>query len=195
METKINFYKTSITGICLSKSGSVKNTIKSRILKVSKRGYFTHLGKPINLPKLMLETFKGIKIKPGRINFIDKNEQNFKIENIEYVTKLDNVFKPSESLVIEIIKFYTCTNEKINVRDVFNYRMSLSFVLEQRDFFKVYRDWQNIDAFKDYFSIYMPSFKNLALRNKISINDSRRTIYLFLNKLIDDCRKDGIIKQ
>jgi len=195
VETKINFYKTSITGIYLSKSGSVKNNRNNRILKVSKRGYFIHLGKAINLPKLMLETFNGIKIKPGRIKFVDKNKQNFSIKNIEYITKLENISKPSESLVIEIVNFYLGKNENINIKDVFKYRMSLSFVLEQRNFFKVYNNWQNIDVFRDYFSIYTPSFKILSTRNKISINDSKRTVYLFLNKLIEDCRKDGIIEQ
>lgn len=189
------YYKTSIKGINVSRLGSVKNMNTNRILKVCQRGYFIHSGKAINLSKLMLKTFKGINIKSGKIYFIDGDRQNFSIDNLEYKTKLEKNSPPEETAIISIIKFYFGRNEKVNIRDVFNYRMQLKTILDQRNFFSENKKVFNINVFRDYFSIDTPSYKNLSKRNSITINDARRTVYFFLGKLIEDCENDKIVKQ
>ncbi|PQA92750.1 hypothetical protein SAMN05421796_11066 [Chryseobacterium piscicola] len=188
------YCKTSLKDIAVSNTGSVKNLKTNQILKISKRGYFTYNSKPISIVKLMLETFKDIKIRTGQIKFIDGNDQNFFVENIEYKTKLQKISRPSETAILEIIKYYFGSNAKINIKDVFNYRMQLKTVLDLRDFFKTHKSSLFIEIFEDYFSFHLPSFSNLAKRNNVTVNDARRTVYFFLNKLIEDCYSDKIIK-
>ncbi|MFS4470050.1 hypothetical protein [Chryseobacterium sp. T20] len=189
------YHETTIKGISISRSGSVKNTVTDKVLKVTKRGYFIHYGKTVNLPKLMLETFRGFNIKTGQLYFIDGNRQNFNIDNLEYKTKLGKIQPPEEPKIISIIKFYFGKSEMINVKDVFKYRMQLKIILEQRNFFDKNKNILNINVFRDYFSIDTPGYKNLSKRNSITINDARRTVYFFLGKLIEDCENDKIVKQ
>ena len=189
------YFKTSLKGIVISKTGSVKNSKNNQILKVSKRGYFSYSEKSVNLAKLMIQTFKGIKIRTGQICFRDGNEENFNIENIDYKTKLQKVNKPSETAIINIIKYYFGRNEEINIKDVFRYRMQLKLILDQRNFFKTYKQTLNINVFEDYFSMHYPGLIALSKRNNITVNDAKRTVYFFLNKLIEDCISDNIIKQ
>lgn len=189
------YFNTSLKGIVISKTGSVKNSKSNQILKVSKRGYFSYYEKPVNLAKLMIQTFKGIKIRTGQICFNDGNHENFNIENIDYKTKLQKVTKPSESAIISIIKYYFGRNEEINFKDVFKYRMQLKVILDQRNFFYTHKKTLNINVFKDYFSMYNPGLMDLSKRNNITVNDAKRTVYFFLNKLIKDCISDKIIKQ
>lgn len=189
------FYKTPIRNISLSKNGDVKNTKTNKILKVSKRGYFIYPDQPVNLPKLMLSVFKGIKIRTGQILFLDGNTQNYSLDNLEYKTKLQRIQRPCENDIKEIIKYYYGKDEIINIKDVYKYRIQLKIILVKRNFFYRNKEVFNIQVFEDYFSIFMPGFLQLSKRNNITVNDAERTIYFFLNKLIDDCKSDKIIKQ
>lgn len=191
----MSYYKTKIPGISISKTGSVKNTKRDEILKVSKRGYFTFKNTSISLPKLMIETFKKIPMKTGQIKYIDGNNQNFNIENLEYKTKLDKIDPPLENDIIEILKYYYGSKETFNLKDVFKYRMHLKIVLDQRNFFIKYKHLPNISIFRAYFSFNMPGYRNLSILHNITVRDAQRTVYFYLNKLIEDCKADKILKQ
>ena len=100
----MRYYKTKLKGISVSKSGLVKNTISQKVLKTGKRGYFIFDGKNINLAKLMIETFYGIKCKTGRVVFKDGNKENFSYNNLEYNSKFNRVEKPNEIDLLNILK-------------------------------------------------------------------------------------------
>jgi len=186
----MKYFKTKLKGISISRTGSVQNTKTGKTLKVTKRGYFTFSGKPISLPKIMMETFSKIPIRSGQINFIDGNNQNFDIDNIEYKTKLTDIKPPDENDILKILRFYYGSKVTFNIKDVFRYRMFLKIILKQRNFFDMNSNQDNILIFKDYFSIDMPSYLKLSKRHNITVRDAQRTIYLFLNKLIEDFQNE-----
>ena len=184
---------TSISDIHIDRLGTVTNIRTNKIFKVGKRGYFTYKDKPINLPKLMLETFKKNPVRNGHIIFKDGNKANYNLSNLEYQTKLAIVSPPTEIDILNVINYY-CRHDKLdNLRDVFRYRMNLFAVLSVRSFFNEYKGSQNLDVFKDYVTAYAPGFNTLSKKHKITILESKRTIYFFLNKLISDCKTDGTI--
>lgn len=189
------YTETSIPGIRVSKTGSVLNSNTGSVLKISERGYFWHESKFVNLAKLMLETFKGIKQRSGRIDFIDGNKKNFEPGNLQYRSKFTELSAPQETAIIQIIKFYIGQSTDVKIKDVFRYRLQLKTVLEQRSFFNVYKGSANIKVFRYYVSIKSPGYYELSKHFNISVNDARRTVYYFLHKLIQDCRNEEIIKQ
>ncbi|TDX84054.1 hypothetical protein [Epilithonimonas xixisoli] len=184
---------TSIPDIHIDTLGTVTNIRTNKILKVGKRGYFTYKDKPINLPKLMLETFNKNPVRNGHIIFKDGNKKNYNISNLEYQTKLSVVEPPTDTDILNVINYY-CRHDKLNnLRDVFRYRMNLLAVLSVRNFFLEYKGTQNLDIFKDYATAFAPGFLTLSKKHKITLLESKRTIYFFLNKLISDCKNDGTI--
>jgi hypothetical protein len=189
----MRYYKTKYHEIRITKTGIVKNTISGKILKVYKRGSFMLNKKHVNLAKLMIETFKKTKYKNGRIVFLDGNKHNYHIENLEYKTKFDVIEKPNDSDLIKILRFYFGENTVQNIKDVFSFRSQMSTILELRNFYDNYNENDNIEVFKAYFNLLYPSKNNLSKQFGISNSDCRRTIYFFLNKLIEDCKKEKII--
>lgn len=194
MKQKQIFYRTALKKISITKTGEVRNNKTKNLLKVSKRAYFTLNGKPINLPKLMLQTFKQTPIKSGRIEFKDGNDTNFKIENIDYVTKLDKITPPMKSDLKKVIECYF-KDKSFAIGDYIQTRLYLQMILNKRRFFEDNSKSTNIDVFKDYFSPGFPNLINLAKRNSISVLDAKRTVYFFLNKLISDCLNDEDLKR
>lgn len=184
---------TKIKGISINQSGIVYNTISEKQLTISQRGYFTFNGKVYNLPKLLLETFKNIPVRNGRIIFKDGNKTNFNIDNLDYQTKLAELEQPKNEDIINVINYYFAHDPIKNLNNVFKYRTHLSTVLAIRDFFKVYQNESNLNIFKDYSDIFTPGYYNLSKIHKITVLEAKRTIFYFLNKLIDDCKKDGSI--
>lgn len=195
MKQTQTYYPAKLKGISISKNGHVINTKTQKPLKVSKRGYFMINQKPINLPKLMLNTFRNIPIKPGRIVFLDGDKKNYFIENIEYVTKIGKIKPPTETELKTVLSFYFKLDQNFKIRDYIQFRMYLSMILEQRGFFTENKKLPNIHIFKDYISVNMPNFINLSKRNNISVLDAKRTVYFFLNKLIEDCKNDEDLKR
>ena len=189
----MRYYKTKYNGIRITKTGVVRNTISGKVLKIYKRGSFMFNKKHVNLAKLMIETFKKTKYKSGRIVFLDGNKENYHIENLEYITKFDIIEKPNELDLIKILRFYFGENAIQNIKDVFGFRSQINTILIVRNFYYNYRKHENIDVFKSYFNLFYPSFISLSKEFKITVVDTKMTIYFFLNKLIDDCKKDKII--
>ncbi|MBV6880938.1 hypothetical protein NG800_012955 [Epilithonimonas ginsengisoli] len=184
---------TSIPDINIDRLGTVTNIRTNKIFKVGKRGYFTYKDKPINLAKLMLETFKKIPIRNGHIIFKDGNKKNYNLSNLEYQTKLSIVEPPTETDIINVINYYCRHDKMVNLRNAFKYRVNLLTVLSLRNFFIEYKGTQNLDVFKDYAAAFAPGFYTLSKKNNITVLESKRTIYYFLNKLIADCKNEGAI--
>ena len=101
--------------------------------------------------------------------------------------------KPNDSDLIKILRFYFGENAIQNIKDVFGFRSQINTILIVRNFYYNYRKHENIDVFKSYFNLFYPSFISLSKEFKITVVDTKMTIYFFLNKLIDDCKKDKII--
>lgn len=184
---------TSLPEIHIDRLGSVTNIKTKKILKISKRGYFFNGSTPINLPKLMLETFKKIPVRNGHIVYKDGNKTNYNLSNLEYQTKLAIIEPPAETDILNVINYYCRFNTLSNLKDVFKYRMNLLTVINVRNFFTENIDVQNIAVFKDYAAAFAPGFYTLSKKHKITVLESKRTIYFFLNKLIADCKNDGAI--
>ena len=119
--------------------------------------------------------------------------KTYNIENLEYKTKFDVIEKPNDSDLIKILRFYFGENAIQNIKDVFGFRSQINTILIVRNFYYNYRKHENIDVFKSYFNLFYPSFISLSKEFKITVVDTKMTIYFFLNKLIDDCKKDKII--
>lgn len=186
----MKFYKTSLSGISLSKTGTAKNILTGKILVIGKRGYFTHQGKPVSMAKLMIETFKKIPQRTGQILFIDDDSRNFSADNVEYKTKLEKISPPSDKIIIEFIESWVGSDEVVNLKNIFIYRRKIEAILLKIGFFEIYKDLLYIEVFKDYFSINCPSYQDLAKRNKITVNDAKRTVFYFLNLLTERHHRD-----
>lgn len=189
MKQKQIFYQTQLKEISVTKNGIIRNNRTGKILKVSSRGYFTHNQKPYNLAKTILQTFKKIPVKNGRIKFLDYNERNFSPENIEYVSKLEKISQPKESDLKTLIDFYI-KDKTFNINDHIQYRIYLKMILVKRRFIEENKMLFNIDVFAHYFNVSFPNFVQLAKENEISVLDAKRTIYFFLNKLINEFKND-----
>lgn len=141
----------------------------------------------------MLETFKKIPIRNGRIVFIDGNKQNYFIDNLEYQTQLANVEQPKADDILNVINFYFGFDPLKNLNNVFKYRTYLSTVLTMRNFFEKYQKEKNLALFKEYTDVFAPDYYNLSKTHNVTVLESKRTINFFLNKLIEDCKNDGCI--
>ena len=193
MKQKQVFYQTALKEISITNGGTVRNNKTGKFLKISERGYFILNNKPQNLPKLMLQTFKKIALKNGRIRFKDNDKRNFDVENIEYVTKLAIIPAPDEKDLESIIYTYF-KDDDFKMGDWLQFRIYINMIMKNRGFFEENKNENNIDVFSDYFSVSFPSYISLAKRNKISIKDAKTTVYFFLNRLVSNCKNDAELR-
>lgn len=193
MQHKEGFYKTALKDISVTKTGNVRNNKTGKLLKISERGYFVLNNKPQNLAKLMLQTFKKIALKNGRIRFKDNDKRNFDVENIEYVTKLEIITAPDEKDLESIIYTYF-KDDNFKMRDWLQFRIYINMIMKKRCFFEENKNENNIDIFSDYFSVSFPSYISLAKRNNISVKDAKTTVYFFFNRLVSNCKNDAELR-
>lgn len=193
MQHKEGFYKTALKDISVTKTGNVRNNKTGKLLKISERGYFVLNNKPQNLAKLMLQTFKKIALKNGRIRFKDNDKRNFDVENIEYVTKLEIIAAPDEKDLESIIYTYF-KDDNFKMRDWLQFRIYINMIMKKRCFFEENKNENNIDIFSDYFSVSFPSYISLAKRNNISVKDAKTTVYFFFNRLVSNCKNDAELR-
>ena len=186
---KQGFKETSIKGLFLTSSGKAYNNTTKRELKPTQGGKVVVLGKAYSLAKLILQKYKSIPVKSGKIIFLNGNARDFDFNNLIYSTKL--IYKaPTESQIINTIRLYFKIPTGFNRQNVlFKYYLHQiaiirGFVLERKenDFF-VFNEWLTPGT-------YNASKAEISVKNGFTQRNGTNSINKYLSILINDCLTD-----
>lgn len=131
----------------VSNLGNVRNSKTKRIMKGFKdqKGYLCVLlsgkEKPYSVKrhKLVIETFIEPRPKGMVINHIDKNKENNKIENLEYVTQMENVSHSSVCGNLKGITYLKSQNSWQSRITINGKRIFLGYFKTKEDAYNAYK--------------------------------------------------------
>ena len=186
---KQGFFKTTVLGLYLTKSGKAYNIATNKELKPSQSGNVAISGKSHNLAKLILQKFKNIPINSGKIIFVNGNKRDFDFNNLIYSTT-SSYKAPTESQIIKAIRLYFQISTGFNRQNIlFKYYLQQiavvrGFILErnEKDFF-IFVEWLTPGT-------QNASKSETSLKNGFTSRNGTNSINKYLAVLISDCLLD-----
>lgn len=179
----------------INEKGKVYSTTARKYLKPTARNYIKTENKYLNVPKLVLMTFKGEKYKSGQIYYIDGNKENLHSENVKY----SRLFTPEQNNTVNTADLLTCircyfeVDKKYKIRDNIKTRLYLQIIIEKRDFFAKHKTLKHIEVYLTYLGKHLFEKKSLtdtAKTHFLTTRDCLVIINEFTNLLISEVLQD-----
>ena len=174
----------------VNEHGSVFSLVKDSLLKPDSRNLISVNGKRLNLPKLILEAYKGIKLSKGKIVYIDGNKLNLNANNLRYA----RIFKPKVTIevnqtdLLAAIRCYFEVEKRFKVSNYFLTKFYLKCIAEKRGFFLTNKGKNDIEVFEYY--LMGNSIAKSDKKSILDIRDCRLIVYSHQNTLISEVLED-----
>ena len=181
--------------IYVNKHGKVYSLNKGDFVKVYKNNQININGKNFNVPKLILQAFKGQPYKTGYIVYIDGNKSNLNIENLKYSSLFTNNThqKLNNENLISAIRCYFQVSPNYKVRNILKTKIYINKIIEKREFFINHINTQHIEVFETYISLNNLTFTSIEETAKIyniSERDCSTIVNSFINMLSTEILED-----
>lgn len=147
----------------------------------------------LNVAKLVLLAFTGEPYRAKEhIKHLDENTANFSPSNLKYANKYarsenEPLNKPN---LHTAIRCYHEVPKRFVIKDHFQTRVYLRYILKVRAFYLRNADHADIGVFKTYMSGTQNNFTSVAAAHGISIHDTRIIVHRFLNMLSSEVLAD-----
>jgi hypothetical protein len=188
-ELQSNGYKkTTIKGLYLTNKGKTYNYTTGNDLKPRATGKVIINGKEYNLLKLILETFKKIPVRTGKINFLNGNNQDFDFNNLEYASTGTPHTAPTESEIIKAIRLYFEVDKNFTANNVF-FKSHLKHIATKRGFIIIHTN-KAFNLFLDWIEPLSQSKSITSLKQGYTVRNGTNYINKYLSLLINDCLQD-----
>lgn len=174
----------------LHENGSVFSLVKGSLLKPNSRNLISVNGKRLNLPKLILEAYKGIKPSKGQIVYVDGNKSNLNANNLRYARlfKSSAIMKVNQNDLLTAIRCYFEVEKKFNVKNYIRIKFYLGTIAEKRCFLIANKDNENIEAFEYY--LKGNNIRESAKKSGLVIRDCSLIVNTFINSMINEVLED-----
>jgi len=181
----------TLTGLFLNANGQIYDLNTRKELKPTSKNHIIVGSKYLNLPKLVLLTFKKEQIRSGQIRYIDGNRCNLNPQNLEYATKYNNEKNSiNHEHLKTAIRCYFAVENRYNTKDCVLTRMYLMEIINCRLFYIEYSKRPYIDIFICYMEGITNSRAMVAKEHKICVRDCNYIVNDFTNLLINDVLHD-----
>jgi hypothetical protein len=182
------YKKTCIKGLYLTNKGKAYNCNTGNDLKPRATGKVIINGKEYNLLKLILETFKKIPVRTGKINFLNGNNQDFDFNNLEYASTGTPHTAPPESEIINAIRLYFEVPKKINRQTIW-FKDYLNQIAKQRGFIYLHHS-NDFDLFIEWLQPFSQSKAQISKTHGYTVRNGSNIINKYLSLLINECLQD-----
>ena len=184
---QLGFKKTQICGLYVSKTGVCYNSASMRKLSI-RNGKTSINGKAYNVAKIILETFCKIPVRTGSINFINGNNNDFNLENLEYKTTMKQP-PPVATDLIKCIRLYFEVENNFNVSSLL-YKYYLHQVFIKSNLFWRCESCTDFDLFLEYLkNDFCTSNNQKSISDKFgyTLTNGKNAINKYLNLLVAEC--------
>jgi len=182
------YKKTFIKGLYLTNKGKAYNSTTGNDLKPRASGKVIINGKEYNLLKLILETFKKIPVRTGKINFLNGNNQDFNFNNLEYASTGTTHTAPPESEIIKAIRLYFEVDKNFTANNVF-FKSHLKHIATKRGFIIIHTN-KAFNLFLEWIEPQSQSKASISTKHGYTVRNGTNFINKYLSLLIKDCLQD-----
>jgi len=176
----------------INETGNVYSLKNGTYLKPDKRKPLNIEKTDLNIPKLILQTFKGETYRAGKIVYIDGNKANTTAQNIKY----SRLFEPCKTIEVSqadlmtAIRCYYQVEKRYTTKDSIQTRMFARLIISERGFFIDNSKKPYIEVFKTYIEGIQNSLSATAKTHGLTVRDCSIIVNGFTNQLISDILQD-----
>lgn len=178
-------------GLYINKLGEVYNRNTGKYLKLSARKYVIIDKNPLNVPKLVLQAFKGQKVRTGHIVYIDGNKRNLTPVNLRYA----QLYPASCSVKIDRAKLLTAIRCYIEVKKSFIAKCKIvtpfyiSLITGKRGHFFGKLTFER-EILKTYLSSINTNYTETAKKHNLTVRDVSIILNNEINTLTNEVESD-----
>ena len=125
-ELKQNGFKqvTDFNYLFINQAGKVYDRETGKYLTRTKNNHLKTQGKYLNVPKLILQAFKGQKYRDGKMVYIDGNRANLEPDNLKYASLFNTgqTVEVNQADLTTAIRCYFEVEKSYQVKDAFKTR-------------------------------------------------------------------------
>lgn len=176
----------------INETGNVYSLKTGEYLKPDPKNTIQTETKRLNVPKLILQTFKGETYRAGQIVYIDGNKANTTAQNIKY----SRLFEPGKTIEVNqtdlmtAIRCYFEVEKRYTTKDSIQTRMFARLIISERGFFIDNSKKPYIEVFKTYIEGLQNSLSATAKEHGLTARDCSIIVNGFINQLISDILQD-----
>ncbi|WP_159517705.1 hypothetical protein [Sunxiuqinia indica] len=176
----------------ITEKGTVYSLTAGKTLKNDTKNRVLIDGKRLNVPKLILEAFKGEPYNRRQIQYIDGNNKNLTLDNLKYKRILapDVSNNVNNADLMTAIRCYFEVPKRFKIKDIFKTKFYLQGIIIARGFYVLHQKAKHIALFKGYIEETTCSKAKAAKNYGIGTRDGQEIINGFLNILIEDVLAD-----
>ncbi|WP_321287836.1 hypothetical protein [uncultured Sunxiuqinia sp.] len=176
----------------INENGTIYSLTAGKTLKTDSKNRLLIQGKRLNVPKLILEAFKGEPYNGGQVVYIDGDNNNMALENLKYSRILppnvsNNVDKAD---MLTAIRCYFEVEKRFNLKNTIQTKLYLQGITAARQFFDTHKKAPHIGLFNAYVSEILCSKAKAAKSYGIETRDGTEIINGFLNELTKEVLAD-----
>lgn len=192
-DLKVKGYKPvkDYKGLYINQIGEVYNLKTGKYHKLTARNYVIIDKRPLNVPKLVLQAFKGQKVRNGHIVYIDGNKRNLSPKNLKYA----QIYPASCSVQIDYPKLLSAIRCYIEVKKSFTAKckivtpLYLSIITDKRGTFLGKLSFEK-EIFKTYVNGFLTNYTQTAQNHGLTFRDASIIINSEINALSNEVESD-----
>lgn len=193
-ELKQNGFKQvmGFNSLFINQAGNAYDRETGKYLTRTKNNYIKSGSKCLNIPKLILQAFKGQKYRAGQMVYIDGNRANLEPDNLKYARLFEpsriNEVNPTDLLTA--LRCYFDVEKSFKAKNTFKTRLYLQLITEKRGFLVNKNGLQNFQVYRTYLKGLTSNLSQTAKEHGLTIRDCAIIVNDFTNILINEILND-----
>lgn len=178
-------------GLYINQIGEVYNRKTGKCHKLTARNYVIIDKRPLNVPKLVLQAFKGQKVRSGHIVYIDGNKRNLSPKNLKYA----QIYTEADSVKIDYPKLLAAIRCYIEVKKSFTAKCKiitpfyLSIITDKRGTFLGKLTFEK-EIFQTYVNGLLTNYTQTAKKHGLTFRDVSIILNSEINALSNEVLSD-----